>query len=64
MKKDLAAIIAAVDVQTGPGVPVVTPSKGKGKYCIRELKKFIVELCRSYGICILNLHCKLWLLNY
>ena len=29
---------------------VVAPSKGRDKYCIAELKKFIFEIGRTYGI--------------
>ena len=43
-------ILTAVDVQTGLGMSVVAPSKGRDKYCIAELKKFIFEIGRTYGI--------------
>lgn len=48
--EDTTTIITAVDMQTGLGMSVVTPSKGKGKRCIAELKRFIFEIGRTYGI--------------
>ena len=31
-------VLTAVDIQTGLGSAVVTPSKGRDQYCIAELK--------------------------
>ena len=43
-------VLTAVDIQTGLGSAVVTPSKGKDQYCIAELKRFVFEIGRTYGI--------------
>ena len=37
-------------IQTGFGSAVVTPSKGRDQYCIAELKRFVFEIGRTYGI--------------
>ena len=43
-------VLTAVDIQTGLGSAVVTPSKGRDQYCIAELKRFVFEIGRTYGI--------------
>ena len=43
-------ILTAVDVQTGPSTAAVVPNKGRHSYSVAELKKFIYETGRAYGI--------------
>ena len=43
-------ILTAVDVQTGLSTAVVVPNKGRHSYSVAELKKFIYETGRTYGI--------------
>ena len=43
-------ILNAVDVLTGIGLSVVVPGKGKGLYAKAELKKFLYECGRTFGI--------------
>ena len=43
-------VLTAVDIQTGYASFVVTPAKGREKYSIAELKRFIFEIGRTYGI--------------
>ena len=45
-----ATVLTAVDIQTGFGSAVVTPSKGRDQHCITELKRFVFEIGRTYGI--------------
>ena len=45
-----ATVLTAVDIQTGFGSAVVTPSKGRDQYSIAELKRFVFEIGRTYGI--------------
>ena len=39
-----------VDVQTGLSTAVAVPNKGRHSYSVAELKKFIYETGRTYGI--------------
>ena len=41
-------VLTAVDVQTG--LAIVVPNKGRHQYSVAELKKFIYETGRTYGI--------------
>ena len=43
-------VLNAVDVQTGLSTSVVVPNKGRQAYGTAELKKFIYETGRTYGI--------------
>ena len=43
-------VLTAVDVQTGLATAVVVPNKGRHQYSVAELKKFIYETGRTYGI--------------
>ena len=43
-------VLTAVDVQTGPATAVVVPNKGRHQYSVAELKKFIYETGRTYGM--------------
>ena len=43
-------VLNAVDVQTGLSTSVVVPKKGRQAYGTAELKKFIYETGRTYGI--------------
>ena len=43
-------ILTAVDVQTGLSTAVVVPNKGRNSYSVAELRKFIYETGRTYGI--------------
>ena len=38
------------DVQTGLGMSAVVPQKGRQKYCVAELKRFVFETGQSFGI--------------
>ncbi len=40
----------SLDVPTGPSTAVVVPNKGRHSYSVAELKKFIYETGRPYGI--------------
>ena len=46
----LQKILSACDVQTGLGLAVVVPSKGENEYAKAELKKFIYECGRTFGV--------------
>ena len=46
----LRKILSACDVQTGLGMAVIVPSKGENNYAVAELKKFIYECGRTFGI--------------
>ena len=46
----LQKILSACDVQVGLGLVVVVPSKGENKYAKAELKKFIYECGRTFGV--------------
>ena len=46
----LRKILSACDIQTGLGMAVVVASKGENDYAIAELKKFIYECGRTFGI--------------
>ena len=39
-----------MDIQTGLATAVLVPHKGRHKYSVAELKKFIYETGRTYGI--------------
>ncbi len=39
-----------MDIQTGLATAVVVPAKGRHTYSVAELKKFIYETGRTYGI--------------
>ena len=43
-------VLTAVDIQTGLATAVLVPHKGRHKYSVAELKKFIHETGRTYGI--------------
>ena len=43
-------ILTATDVQTGLATSVVVPAKGRHAYGITELKKFVYETGRTFGI--------------
>ena len=43
-------ILTATDVQTGLATSVVVPAKGRHAYGIAELKKFVYETGRTFGI--------------
>ena len=43
-------VLTVVDIQTGFGSAVVTPSKGRDQYCSAELERFAFEIGRTYGI--------------
>ena len=43
-------VLTAVDVQTGLATAVVVPNKGRHQYSVAELKKFIYQTGRTYGI--------------
>ena len=43
-------VLTAVDIQTGLATAVLVPHKGRHKYSVAELKKFIYETGRTYGI--------------
>ena len=43
-------VLTAVDIQTGLATAVLVPHKGRHKYSIAELKNFIYETGRTYGI--------------
>ena len=42
--------MTATDVQTGLATSVVVPAKGRHAYGIAELKKFVYETGRTFGI--------------
>ena len=42
--------VLTADVQTGLSTAVVVPNKGRQSYSVAELKKFIYETGRTYGI--------------
>ena len=46
----LQKILSAVDVISGLGMAVVVPSKGEIDYSVAELKKFIFECGRTFGV--------------
>ena len=46
----LRKILSACDVQTGLSMAVVVPQKGENDYAIAEVKKFIYECGRTFGI--------------
>ena len=46
----LRKLLTAVDIVTGLGMSVVVPSKGSDDYAVAELKKFIYECGRTFGI--------------
>ena len=43
-------VLTAVDIQTGLATAVLVPHKGRHAYSVAELKKFIYETGRTYGI--------------
>ena len=43
-------LLTAVDIVTGLGMSVVIPSKGSDDYAVAELKKFVYECGRTFGI--------------
>ena len=43
-------VLTAVDIQTRLATAVVVPNKGRHTYSVAELKKFIYETGRTYGI--------------
>ena len=43
-------VLTATNVQTGLGMSAVVPQKGRQKYCVAELKRFVFETGRSFGI--------------
>ena len=43
-------VLTAVDIQTGLATAVLVPHKGRHTYSVAELKKFIYETGRTYGI--------------
>ena len=43
-------VLTAVDIQTGLATAALVPHKGRHKYSVAELKKFIYETGRTYGI--------------
>ena len=49
-KLPLRKLLTAVDIVTGLGMTIVIPSKGNDDYAAAELKKFIYECGRTFGI--------------
>ncbi len=49
-KLSLRKLLTAVDIVTGLGMTIVIPSKGNDDYAAAELKKFIYECGRTFGI--------------
>ena len=49
-KPSLRKLLTPVDIVTGSGMSVVIPSKGRDDYAVAELKKFIYECGRTFGI--------------
>ena len=47
----MRTVLNATDVQTGYSMVVVLPSKGSvEKYAVAELRKFVLEIGRTFGI--------------